>query len=196
MVHYIILVLLFAQMSFGAALIPNGSVTSAKILDGTIVSGDISAIAAIPYSKLSLTGAIISGDLSAGAVTNASRAALGQQVSSSSGVVGITSATLVDITNLTVTITTTGRPITIMLVPDGTVGSSSGALSASDFSLALLRGGTEIARWGNLGIAAMRPLDGLFIDVVAAGTYTYKYQAAVGAGTLNIYRLKLIAYEL
>jgi len=38
-------------------------ITSAMITDGTIVNGDISASAAIAYSKLALTGAIVSGDI-------------------------------------------------------------------------------------------------------------------------------------
>ena len=38
-------------------------ITSAMITDGTIVNGDISASAAIAYSKLALTGAIVSADI-------------------------------------------------------------------------------------------------------------------------------------
>ena len=45
----------------------SGTVTSAMIADSTIVNGDISASAAIAYSKLSLTGSIVNGDISASA---------------------------------------------------------------------------------------------------------------------------------
>src|SRR5258705_129937 len=45
------------------------AITSAKILDGTIVSADISATAAVPYSKLSLTNSIQNGDIVANAIT-------------------------------------------------------------------------------------------------------------------------------
>ena len=43
--------------------LPSGSVTSAAIVDGTIVNADISDTAAIAYTKLSLTGAIVNADI-------------------------------------------------------------------------------------------------------------------------------------
>ena len=49
--------------------IANSSVTSAKILDGTITSADIATGAAIPYSKLSLNNSILNGDITANAIT-------------------------------------------------------------------------------------------------------------------------------
>jgi len=47
--------------------VKDGGITSAKILDGTIVNGDINAAAAIAYSKLALTGSIVAGDFAAAA---------------------------------------------------------------------------------------------------------------------------------
>lgn len=52
-----------------ANTIANGAVTSAKILDGTIVNADINASAAIAYSKLNLNGAIQPSDLNTAAQT-------------------------------------------------------------------------------------------------------------------------------
>ena len=46
-------------------------ITSAMIADATIVNADISASAAIAYSKLSLTGAIVSGDIANDTIVNA-----------------------------------------------------------------------------------------------------------------------------
>jgi hypothetical protein len=46
------------------------SVTTAKILDGTIVSADISATAAIPYSKLTLAGTLKGSDLASDIAIN------------------------------------------------------------------------------------------------------------------------------
>ena len=46
-------------------------ITSAMITDGTIVNGDISASAAIAYSKLALTGAITSSDIANDTIVNA-----------------------------------------------------------------------------------------------------------------------------
>jgi len=45
----------------------SGTVTSGMIADATIVNGDISASAAIAYSKLSLTGSIVNADIATGA---------------------------------------------------------------------------------------------------------------------------------
>lgn len=53
-----------------ANTIGTGAVTSAKILDGTIVNGDINASAAISYSKLNLSGAIQLSDLAFTLETN------------------------------------------------------------------------------------------------------------------------------
>lgn len=46
------------------------TVTSAMITDGTIVNGDISASAAIAYSKLNLASSIVSGDIVDGTIVN------------------------------------------------------------------------------------------------------------------------------
>jgi len=46
-------------------------ITSAMITDATIVNGDISASAAIAYSKLNLTGAIVSGDIANDTIVDA-----------------------------------------------------------------------------------------------------------------------------
>ena len=51
--------------------IADSSVTSAKIVDGTIVNADINASAAIAYSKLALSNSVVAGDLTTGAVTSA-----------------------------------------------------------------------------------------------------------------------------
>src|SRR3989344_5605727 len=48
-----------------AADIATGGVATAEILDATIVNADVSATAAIDYSKLNLTGLIVTGDITA-----------------------------------------------------------------------------------------------------------------------------------
>jgi uncharacterized protein YjbI with pentapeptide repeats len=54
-----------------AAGVADGSITSAKIADATIVNDDVSATAAIAYSKLNLANSIVAADLTASSVTNA-----------------------------------------------------------------------------------------------------------------------------
>ena len=45
------------------------AITSAKIIDGTIINADVSAAAAIAYSKLNLTGSLQGSDVAAGTFT-------------------------------------------------------------------------------------------------------------------------------
>jgi len=61
------------SLAYGAynGTIPSNTVTSAMIIDGTIVNADINASAAIAYSKLSLGTSIAASDLAANAVTTA-----------------------------------------------------------------------------------------------------------------------------
>lgn len=146
-------------------------------------------------------------------IVKTSLAALGQQVSNSSGSYTTTSTSLVDVTNLTVTITTTGRPVFIGLVADGTANDSylgvngAGASDVWQGFFYILEGATNICRFAmsfqaETASAANNsvnvPLSSLFhIYVPSAGTYTYKVQAKVIAGTVaNIAFSKLIAYEL
>jgi hypothetical protein len=51
--------------TFPNPTVANSAVTSAKILDGTVANSDISATAAIAYSKLSLTGSVLPADMNA-----------------------------------------------------------------------------------------------------------------------------------
>lgn len=231
MVHSLILVLLFTQFAFAAALIPNNSIIndklvnntilSNKINDGTIVSADISdaaiisakiADAAVSTSKI-LDGAVTEGKINAsavtaakiadGAVTQAKRAALGQQLSASSGAFSVTSSSLTDVTNLSVTITTTGRPVFVGTTADGTTSNSyvwTTSASASSADIAILRGATVISltRWASIaGGSNSIPAGGAHIvDVVGAGTYTYKVQVRASSGGIYVENVKLIAFEL
>ena len=68
---------------------------------------------------LNATGLQINGTLTvSGGIDRPSLPAVGQQVSTSCANFTTTSATFVDVTNLTVTITTTGRPVVLLLQPD------------------------------------------------------------------------------
>lgn len=63
--------------SAGLPLVSDGTnptyaqLTSAGIADGTIVNGDVSAAAAIAYSKLNLANSIVTGDIVDGTILNA-----------------------------------------------------------------------------------------------------------------------------
>lgn len=148
-------------------------------------------------------------DIAAGAVTQAKRAALGQQVSSSCGSFSTTSSSYVDVTNLSVSITTTGRPVSILLQPDGSVNTDSSYIrSATEASnsgglyIRILRGSTVVSQTKLKGDVAATSLEWpptsiSFIDIPSAGTYVYKIQLrASGTGAVLITYSVLVAYEL
>jgi hypothetical protein len=56
--------------SFPNPVVAANAITSAKILDGTITNADVSAAAAISYSKLNLTGSLQGSDIAAGTFTS------------------------------------------------------------------------------------------------------------------------------
>jgi hypothetical protein len=145
------------------------------------------------------------------AVTQGKRAALGQQLSASCGSFSTTSGSATDVTNLSVTITTTGRPVFVGVFPDGAGfdGVMGATLSVNAIRVnarfyfkrdATLIAQTTIMSNGASGdIEIDIPSSNFWIiDVPAAGTYTYKMQAQIlSANTTAWVRYtKLIAYEL
>lgn len=168
----------------------NGSVTSASM-----------AVASVG------TSALIDGS-----VTNAKRAALNYQLSASSGTYSLTGTTAItDVTNLSVTITTIGRPVMIMLVPDGSTLYS--YLQYTDTAITVApeyyfyRNGAAIAlqgsalRAGSSSIvynAGIPPTSVSCFDLPSAGTHTYKFSIRPSAtsATFEVGRVKLLAYEL
>ena len=131
---------------------------------------------------------------SAGKIAGGRNVAVGQQVSDSSGAFSTASGTYVNVTNLSVTITTTGRPVMLMLMSAGSpVGYM---MTAGDFGyLNLMRDTTQIAE---LLVESGNPLPftSVHLDVVAAGSYTYKVQAKTDGTLIGIYAMKLVAFEL
>lgn len=145
-------------------------------------------------------------------VTRAKLEALGHQLSSSSGAFSHNSAVLTDVTNLSVSITTTGRPIRFVLVSDnnGTNPSNIGATSSGTVGqcyFKAFRGATEIGYMlfgPNISTdpgtfsTFFPPGAAEFFDTPAAGTYTYKLQAASDGATSTVFveYCKLLVYEL
>ncbi len=155
-------------------------------------------------------------------VTRAKLVAVGQQVSASCSNFSTNSATLVDVTNLSVSITTTGRPVVVMLINDGSANDSFLAAyqstnvdSGPQAQFAILRDASVIARHGVIGFHSASggdtehistvgcPVSAIHhVDVVAAGTYTYKLQARYSSFTVTsdmyaeVFYAKLVAYEL
>lgn len=132
----------------------------------------------------------------AGILARSQLPAVGQQVSASSGNLFTTiSAVFVDVTNLTVTITTTGRPVRLFVQHDG---SANDPIMDSTVSggghLQFTRAAGRIA---GCIVSSILSTSFEFLDTPAAGTYTYKLQAK-GDGTqaTNVQNVVLVAYEL
>lgn len=178
-------------------------IITAGITDLAVTSAKLSANA-VTTSKIT--------DLN---VTRAKQAAVGQQLSSSTASFSTTSAVFVDVTNATITITTTGRPVIIMLVPDGsTVNPASIAATAPNAAkdlgqvrFAMFRDATQIGYWfldirsdstTDANLVRLPPSAIMMIDPAGAGTYVYKIQAASndGASFADVSNCKLVAYEL
>lgn len=94
--------------SEGRAKMEDGFITLPKLADG-ILTADTDGRA----------------KMADGFLTQAKRAALGQQVSSSCGTYSRSVATFGNVTNLSVSITTTGRPVFVGMIPAGGEGSQS-----------------------------------------------------------------------
>lgn len=138
--------------------------------------------------------------LADGSVTQAKRAALGQQLSSSSASFSTGSTALTAVTNLTVTITTTGRPVWIGLIPDATTNAASVIQVNGSFgggSLAFFRGTTDVALIGLGAASSTSESASSFntVDIVGAGTYTYTVKVNNLNGTTFVSNAKLIAFE-
>lgn len=135
-----------------------------------------------------------------GAVTRAKLAAVGQQVSSSSGLYTTTSTSFVTVTNLSITLTTTGRPVIVFLQSDGSGNASymGPSLTGQIQFLRITRNGSEIARIrvsSSAQIIAAFPF--MQLDTPAAASNVYEVQTLlVGSGNVSCAYFQLVAYEL
>lgn len=166
-----------ADSAVTAAKIASDAVTTAKILDANVTTAK----------------------LADSSVTQGKLAALGQQISSSCGSYSNATTSYTDVTNLSVTITTNGQPVYLSLITIEGTGSSLNPDSTA--YLKLVRDSTDISEYiiGFTGTSGYYAVGGInYVDVVAAGTYTYKLQAkkAVGTTAISVTNCRLIAFEL
>lgn len=142
--------------------------------------------------------------------TGTTVAAGGVAISGSSGSFGNSSTSYVQITNQSVTITTTGRPVMIKLIADG-LGSASFAFSnnsiqeTSQAKIGFFNGVTLISEQlfgdvvpGGSGGQNFVPSSSFsYVDFPIAGTYTYTAQGKLFAGTsYGVTGTALCVYEL
>lgn len=192
-----------AALTSGNILVGNGS----NVASSVAMSGDVT-IANTGATTIA-NNAITTAKIADGNVTNAKLAALGQQISSSCSNFTTSSTLYVDVTNLTVTITVTGRPVWVGVIPDGGSNTSAfGVQRAANTARAdfrIMRGVTQILTGvvysSAIGATTIETYDNPCwntIDLPSAGTYTYKVQIVQGGGGATAYAsyLKLAAFEL
>lgn len=143
-----------------------------------------------------------------GSVTRPKLAALGQITSLSSGNYSLTGTTgQAAVTNLSVTLTTTGRPVMVILEPDGTTNTGAVSItwaggSSSPLALAFKRGSTSIGINGlfpSSSATIWAPCSAFsFIDTPTAGTYNYTANVKLGnsGDSVGVSNCILMAYEM
>jgi hypothetical protein len=174
--------------------LPN-SLPPAKRLMGVDATGQMIADMDADNVTLQIVGNTISFK---GNVTKQKLAPLDIKVSGSSG----TSSGNGPVNNLSVTLTSTGRPVFLSLISDGGVDASSYVTGSTDISIKFTRSvtnvdltitKTDIALLGGQS-GAFIPSSGFsHIDPVAAGTYTYQVESI---STNTVVKCKLVAFEL
>jgi hypothetical protein len=182
--------------SVPTAAIQAGAVTGAKLSSSVVDNSTIE----INSNALRLKdGGITTAKIADSSVTQAKRAALGQQVSSSSGAnVDLSPVTYTDMTNLSVTISTTGRPVFLKLISDGSL--SVFNTGGANISIAFVRDGTIIGEYffGSASDIKLPPCMLSHIDTDASsGSHVYKIQVKKNSGTpIGADNIKLVAFEL
>lgn len=197
---------------------------ASDVADGTTIEQAAGGELKIKDSGVSTaklaTGSVTQAKLAARTVTTngTDPGAGGVVMSASCGAITISSS-LADVSGLSVTLTTTGRPIMVAIVPDGSsnpcniysqAGAGTGTISC-DQRVTINRGATVVGYLSMSSIvdaATTRIISNNpcihAIDNQAAGTYTYKVQAlgdlswsgssGTESNTLNY--VKLVAFEL
>lgn len=204
--------------------VASGKFVKLKTVTGLVADYDLTLPTALPASTLpiaSTSGGVLSfsqvtQSMLAARATGSTVAAGGFAKSSSSGSFSTTSTTFVDVTNLTITITTTGRPVQLWLESAAVGTSLSGTMritvagggTSAQARLKLVRDGSNDVvsfDFGQSSTGASSTIvfpasSAKFTDFVEAGTYTYKIQV-LGAGdsvtdnTIDIVDCVLMAKE-
>lgn len=179
-------------------------------IDSSGNMGTASSVSGAQIAAQSLTGSqmanqtITATQMANNTITRAQEAAVGQQVSSSCGTVTRSSGSGA-ITNLSVTLTTTGRPVMVMFNCDSTGSSASfsagGNIGVTN-NVSILRDGTTIAIYQSTTPASgatFWPASSIsFLDTGAsAASHTYSAVGGIGGiGTITYNNIVLVAYEL
>lgn len=160
------------QVVRGANLV-NGTVTTNQIAALTILNANVSASAAIARTKL---------------------ASVSYNQSSSSGTFTSNSAGQVDVTNLTLSFTVTGRPVMFMMIPESNDTGSSIISVASNTLMRLQRAAGTLGSY--LFAAGTDQGTYMWMDTAAAGTYTWSVQISPQGSNMAVNRYILVGFEI
>jgi hypothetical protein len=191
----------------GGGKLADASVTGAKLADGAITSNQIAAgtILGIQIASNTIT---LTNLVQRQGGTNVGVGGLAFSATATTFTTNTSSTSYFDIPGLVLTIPTSGRPLLLQLMPgDPTTNSYVRSNSSSDcrFELKLVRvddGATVSIQEGGVGNASdtVYPSSAFsFLDLVSAGTHTYKLQGRSSFTSsifFQIFNVKLIAYEL
>lgn len=195
----------FIALQAPAALASGFSITFPAALPGSTLPMLLSATGQIS------TGQITTAQITDANVTRPKLVAVGQQISSSCGSFTTNSTSPDPVTNLSVTITTTGRPVQLCLQPDGSgIATLSQQIVSNGFpssTFSFYRDSTKLSEdnmeWAAGGAvvnyAMAIPVSSMrFLDTPAAGTYTYTFQVYNSSNNFItlVNNAVLVAYEL
>jgi hypothetical protein len=143
---------------------------------------------------LRFNGTALGSGITSSGISRDMLGAVNYSKSSSCGSFSGSSTSYADITNLSTSITTTGKPVMLYFESASTT-TGSNISSTATTDVKLLRDSTDIALYRTstssfeLGVP-------LIIDVPSSGTYTYKAQYKVSSGSVAINTYRLVAIEL
>lgn len=211
------------------AAISAGLTSSNLSASANITGSQLSASAGILGSQLSSSANITGSQLAAGAnivgtqlanatlthtqISNSSNInktqiiAVGQITTASSGTFSHAGTTPTTVTNLALNITTSGKPVIIMLQGDGSSTNNNSIaftpnLSSSFGVISIIRVSTAITNCvltsNNTSTIQIPPGGLLYMDPVAAGTYSYSVQVKANdaASSVAVINCVLTAYEM
>lgn len=117
----------------------------------------------------------------------------GVAISGSSGSFSSTNTSPVQVPNFSVTIVTTGRPVTLQIGPDGTTNAFQMDALGGGGTLQFARNGTQILLSTTPSTTAFYGFN--YTDFPPAGTYTYTFLVAAGSAATQIINARMIVYE-
>src|SRR5574337_540338 len=193
----------FGSGIFQSSDIADGAVTASDIASGAFTSAKI-ATASVTTAKLQ-SSSVTSGKLQS-SIPTSKLAAFSPQVSNSCGTVSTTNTSYAAVANLSCTLTTTGRPVICMIVPDGTNNvSSMTAVTSDDLLIGLYVDGNAVQtqiipvtgrNGGTPG--GLSPSSMVFlVDGLSSNSHTFAiyYKSDLGFGVGMNYS-ELLAFEL